>query len=72
VSEFFKEALLYYKADDSKAKWGEKRSLQGVNEHFELLFNTANAALGINQSFLSSKDARVKIFVLNYYSQEGR
>ena len=36
-------------AKQNKAK---KRSLQVVNEHFELFFNAASAAVGINQSFL--------------------
>ena len=36
----------------ARQKGAKKRSLQGVNEHFERLFYAASAALGINQSFL--------------------
>ena len=36
----------------ARQKGAKKRGLQIVNEHFETLFNTASAALGINQSFL--------------------
>jgi len=36
----------------ARQKGAKKRSLHGVNEHFEPLFNTAIAALGINQGFL--------------------
>ena len=36
----------------ARQKEVKKRSLHGVNEHFEPLFNAASAALGINQSFL--------------------
>jgi hypothetical protein len=36
----------------SRQKRKKNRSLHGVNEHFESLFNTASAALAINQSFL--------------------
>ncbi len=36
----------------ARQKGSKKRSLLVVNEHFELLFNAASAAAGINQSFL--------------------
>jgi hypothetical protein len=35
----------------ARQKGMKKRSLRGVNEHIEHLFNAASAALGINQSF---------------------
>jgi len=37
----------------TRQKGAKKRSLRGVNEHFERLFNAASAALGINQGFLN-------------------
>jgi len=49
----------------ARQKGARKRSLRGVNEHFEPLFNAASAALGINQNFLKraiedrSKSAQV-------------
>ncbi len=36
----------------ARQKGAKKRSLQGVNEHYESLFNAASAALGIYQGFL--------------------
>jgi len=36
----------------ARQKGAKKCSLQVVNEHFEPLFNTASAALGINKGFL--------------------
>jgi hypothetical protein len=37
----------------ARQKGAKKRSLHGVNEHFEGLFNAASAVLGINQSFVN-------------------
>ena len=37
----------------ARQKGAKKRGLQVVNEHFELFFNAASAALEIHQSFLT-------------------
>ena len=54
----------------ARQKGAKKRSLHGVNEHFELRFNAVSAALGINKSLPRLTLAKFRMFIRTTSSAE--